>query len=118
MREWTGVDAPATYIQDPVTGGDAISRIDEDALRLVADELGIAYEHRTVPGPFVEALRDVRAGTGRATGGAVPVRQDRSWMLALPLLALVLWEVAGVAGGLAGSTSVAGLWRADRGRPR
>jgi len=118
MREWTGVAAPSAYIQDPATGRDAMSRIDEDALRAVADELDLAYEHRAVAGPFDAALRDVDAGTGRATGGSVPVRQDRSWVLALPLLVLVLWEVAGAAGGLARSTSVAGLGRARQGQPR
>jgi len=114
MREWIGLDEPGAYIQDPETGRDAVSRIDEEALQAVAAELELAYEHRVEPGRFRAALRNVDVGQTQATGDIVPVREDRGWVLALPFLALVLWEVAAVTHGVARSTTVAGLGERTR----
>ncbi|GAA2014026.1 vWA domain-containing protein [Brevibacterium samyangense] len=40
------------YIQDPATGTDALSRIDEGALQDLANEFGTDYVHRTAAVPF------------------------------------------------------------------
>ena len=97
MREWAGIEAEtrAPYLTDPATGELAVSRIDEPTLQAVADELDVTYVHRTEPGGIDGVLADLGTGRGRqATTSELTVTQDRSWLLAWPLLALVLVEVA------------------------
>ena len=85
-----------TWVQDP-RGGDAVSRIDEANLRVVADQLGVPYLHRTAPG----GLDEVAAGwTDRFQepdpaydGADVPVAHELYWIFALALLALVLVDL-------------------------
>ena len=61
----------------------------------MADELDVSYVHRTEPGGIDGVLGDLGTGRGRqATTSELTVTQDRSWLLAWPLLALVLVEVA------------------------
>jgi Ca-activated chloride channel family protein len=97
MREWAGIEAEirAPYLTDPATGELAVSRIDEPTLQAVADELDVGYVHRTDPGGIDGVLAHLGTGRGRqATSSELMVAQDRSWLLAWPLLALVLVEVA------------------------
>jgi len=81
----------AGWIQDVRTGRDARSRLDEDNLREVADELGVPYLHRTAPGGLdsVAATWSQRFRDSDPTpGGEVPVAVELTWVLALALLAL------------------------------
>ena len=97
MRQWSGLEgqAQAPYVVDPATGDVAVSRIDEDTLRAMAEEMDVGYVHRTAPGGIGTVLGDLGTGRGRqTTGSELTVTQDRSWVLAWPLLALVLAEVA------------------------
>lgn len=91
--------AGAEYIQDgsPAGGGDAVSRIDEDALRSIADTLGVPYVHRT-PGDTGDALlNDANPGSMEVPdtvgGGEVPDRGEVSWLLALAAFAVGLREL-------------------------
>ena len=58
--------APAPYLLDTTQPGDpiAISRIDEDALKTIASELGVGYQHRHTPGPSRRS-RTSRTGWAR-----------------------------------------------------
>lgn len=62
MRSYDGAlepDPAAPYIVDDATGAEALSVIDEAALQAVAEQLGIAYAHRTGPddvAPLVAGL--------------------------------------------------------------
>jgi Ca-activated chloride channel family protein len=97
MRQWSGIagEAAAPFVVDPATGQPAVSRIDEATLRQVAGELDVDYVHRTGPGGMGAIAADLgRAGEQRATASSLLVTQDRGWLLAWPLLALVLIEVA------------------------
>lgn len=97
MREWSGIEgqAQAPFVLDPSTGGVAVSRIDEGMLRAVAEEMDVGYVHRTGPGGMDAVLAELGTGRGRQTTvSELTVTQDRSWILAWPLLALVLIEVA------------------------
>lgn len=101
MRTYEGGrtgSAGTAYIQDgsAAGGGDAVSRIDEDALRSIADTLGVPYVHRT-PGDTADALLQ-EANPGSMTvadsaGGEVPDRGEVSWLLALAAFVLGLREL-------------------------
>lgn len=92
MREVTGrVDGDdAEYLQ--YEGSDALSVIDEENLQTIADALGVAYQHRSADAEatFPDPPRVQVAESGGETLGA---RIDLSWIAALVVAALVLWEV-------------------------
>jgi Ca-activated chloride channel family protein len=108
MREWTGLAGAvgAPPVQDPATGAAAVSRIDEATLRAIADELEVAYVHRERPGGIEQVIAELGTGRGETTTGSrLTVTQDRSWLLAWPLLALALIEIAVVVAELARTTT-------------
>ncbi len=94
MKEWTGVDDPnRPRIQDPETGQDAISRIDEENLRELAAVLGVRYAHRTAPGDlgFIADSVDVDSivDDGRAL---VSVHRDVYWPFVWVIVGILAWE--------------------------
>ncbi|MFC8193162.1 hypothetical protein ACFUMH_16020 [Cellulomonas sp. NPDC057328] len=98
MRSYDGtVDADPPYIADPA-GGDAVSRLDEDGLRTVAEQLGVPYVHRTGPTPTGALVADVDAATIAADGRTdVLGTRDVVWpfaLLAALLLAAEAWTWA------------------------
>ncbi|MFS0706416.1 hypothetical protein AB6N23_18075 [Cellulomonas sp. 179-A 9B4 NHS] len=89
MRSYDGtVDPDPPYITDPA-GGDAVSRVDEGALREVADQLGVRYVHRTAPTPTADLVADVDLAT-IAADGRTDVRGTRDVVWPLALLAALL----------------------------
>lgn len=89
-----GTEDRGRYIQDPETGTDAISRIDEDNLHALADQLGLDYVHRDAPGGAGELVAeipvDLLAADGREDSGRLnPIL----WPIGLVLLGLVGWEL-------------------------
>ncbi|CAM3306383.1 hypothetical protein PSET11_03223 [Arthrobacter ulcerisalmonis] len=104
MREYAGGSAGETagsYIQDRSAGseGDAISRLDESALRTIAAELGVPYVHRSSDDPPAPLLSDAQPAAmtvESVTGADQPVRSDLAWLLALAAFGLGLRELVGV----------------------
>ncbi len=92
-------DDEPEYIQDRSSSPykDAISVIDEDNLRTIAEELGISYAHRTSPGaiPGLDAIEDTadEALTQQEARTVIPLY----WAFALAAFVLLLWEAASVA---------------------
>ncbi|MGF3057391.1 vWA domain-containing protein [Microbacterium sp. YY-01] len=82
------------YIQ--YEGADALSTIDEDNLRAIAEQLGVDYEHRSAANPIElpEAPTTTTAYRDAGTTGAI---DDVSWILALVIVVLVGVEVAAAA---------------------
>ena len=85
---------PAPYLLDTTQPGSpiAISRIDEDALRTIASELGVDYQHR-VPG--TEAVfPDVEDRMGEEIEvPEVAVAERLYWIPVLIAFALLLWDL-------------------------
>jgi Ca-activated chloride channel family protein len=95
MKQYTGYDdgADAGYIQDYATGGDAISRIDGRALDTIANELGVPFIHRDAESSVAAATEGIDVGP--VSGGDAPVDTPVfSWILAVPLTALALLDLA------------------------
>jgi Ca-activated chloride channel family protein len=91
------------YIKDRTQPGepDALSVIDEDALRTVASQLGVEYVHREA-GTGVEAVvADARDGAVASDEGRAEAVVDLYWIAAVPLFLLALVEAAVVARALA-----------------
>ena len=92
-------DDEPEYIQDRSTSPskDALSTIDEDNLKAIAEELGISYAHRTAPGaiPGLDAIEDIadEALTELEARTVIPLY----WVFALAAFVLLLWEAASVA---------------------
>lgn len=84
----------APYIQDPGTGQDAISTIDEVTLRTIADQLGVPYAHRIAPDEVTELtagidVQDI-AGDGRREQ---VVHRPIVWPGAVVAVVALAWEL-------------------------
>ncbi|WP_156253469.1 vWA domain-containing protein [Pseudactinotalea terrae] len=97
MRSYDGTDSSgygtdAPYITDE-GGADAISRIDETALRTVADQLGVQYSHRIAPDDLGALVEDIDlqaiADDGRRD---LTTYTDVYWPAAVLLGLLLAWE--------------------------
>lgn len=81
-----------TAIHDPEGSGDALSKVDEDTLVDVAEELGLEYRHRTGPG----GLAGWAASVDRSfsdDGGETRAAHELFWAPGLALFGLGLWEL-------------------------
>jgi Ca-activated chloride channel family protein len=86
--------APAPYLHDTTQSGDpiAISRIDEDALKTIASELGVGYQHR-IPGTE-PSYPDVEDRMGEEIEvPEVAVAERLYWIPVLAAFALLLWDL-------------------------
>lgn len=93
MPEADDLSTEDGYIYDQDTREDAISRIDEDNLRAIADELGIDYAHRTEPGGMGRIADEFEATYAVDEGEDAPAEHDLTWLFGLVLLGLVLIEL-------------------------
>ncbi|UXM90037.1 vWA domain-containing protein [Paenarthrobacter sp. JL.01a] len=82
------------YVKDRNQSGgqDAISRIDEQQLRSIAEELNVPYAHRTAKEPVSDMLGKAQPGTLSASTEDAPGRIELYWLLALAALALAIPE--------------------------
>lgn len=91
--QW-GIDEDWDYITDPATGQPAISKIDEENLVALAEQLDIEYVHRDSPGGAGNLVTTIPyemiAGDGREERGAL---NPLLWPIGLALLVLVGWEL-------------------------
>ena len=95
MRIYTGRDSTLDqFIQDPETGDDAISRIDEEMLRGIADDLGVDYLHRTGTGGLGGLAADIADNAERERTGTREGDRRLYWVAAFGVVALVLWQLA------------------------
>ena len=93
MPEADDLSEDGGYVYDESTGQDAVSRLDEENLRTIADELDIGYVHRTGPGGMEEVAADFEAGSTVDEEQAGTVQHDLTWLVGLVLLGLVLLEL-------------------------
>ncbi len=93
MPEAEDLSTDGGYVYDQESGEDAISRIDEDNLRAIADELGVDYEHRTAPGGTAAIAEDFEASYAFDSRDGAPAKHDLTWLFGLLLLGLVLLEL-------------------------
>lgn len=93
MRATGGAD-DGTYITDS-SGAQGLSRIDEQQLQTIAQQLGVPYLHRTAPEQDLSAtmegvtLRPIPTTSGRQA----PSFEDWYWVAAIPLALLFIWEL-------------------------
>jgi Ca-activated chloride channel family protein len=81
------------YVYDQDSGEDAISRIDEDILQDIAEQLDIGYAHRTEPGGMDTIADEFEASYAYDEGEGAPAAHDLTWLFGLILLGLVLIEL-------------------------
>lgn len=87
----------ARYLQDPA-GGDAISRMDPDTLRGIADELGITYLQRAPGLPIEDALGPMAALDSEANlDRTEQARLEVAWVLGIPIALLLAAEAFSLA---------------------
>lgn len=98
MKENTGPgpDEDAGYIPDRSGGAgrDALSLIDEDQLRTIADDLGVPYVHRSAGDAAAPMLQDADPGSLQRGEGdsSLEGRTELYWILAAGAFALALRE--------------------------
>lgn len=93
MPEADDLSEDEGYIYDFETSADAISRIDEDNLRRIADEMGIDYVHRTEPGGMDRVADGFEATYALDDDEGRTSEHDLTWVFGLLLLGLVLLEL-------------------------
>lgn len=86
-------DTAPTYIQDASTGSDALSVIDEAALRSIADELGVQYLHRAADSPVAPATTGIQVGALAVEPGEPDSSVELYWIFAIPFGLLALLEL-------------------------
>lgn len=92
--EYGDADAGAPYLLDTTKPGSpiAISRLDEEALRTLASELGVGYQHRGPgSGPVFPDVED-RMGE-EIEVPEVAVAQRLYWIPVIPAFLLLLWDL-------------------------
>ncbi|MDZ4090642.1 MAG: hypothetical protein U1D68_05485, partial [Arthrobacter sp.] len=89
-----------TYIQDPDTGDDAVSRLDEDRLRDLARQLAVPYLHRAAGDAAAPMLQQATPGTLLRTGDTLDGRIELYWAPAFAAFLLALRETLLVSGQL------------------
>src|SRR5690606_373428 len=102
MRQTSvGADGPGDYIE--YQGERALSRIDQQTLEQIAQELGVEYQHRSAN----EAIELPPAPTTvtSADGPPEPIR-ELTWIVALVIAALLAIELAFASALLAGTARV------------
>lgn len=98
MRIYTGRDSQLDqFIRNADTGEDAVSRIDEEALRGIADDLGVPYLHRTSPGGLDALAADIAHDARRERDGDREGDRRLYWIAAFGVVALVFWQLAATA---------------------
>lgn len=79
------------FVQDR-KGGDAISRIDEDALKSIAGQLDVPYVHRNGTGGNGPMLAKAAAGSFHGVVDEGPGRTELYWLLSLAAFLLLMHE--------------------------
>nr|WP_260842294.1 VWA domain-containing protein [Paenarthrobacter nicotinovorans] len=82
----------AAYVKDRSAAQDAISRIDEQQLRSIADDLNVPYVHRTATDPVSGMFGKAQPGTLSAGTEDAPGRIELYWVLALAPFLLAIPE--------------------------
>ena len=90
-------------IQDPATGRDAVSVIDEDRLEQLSEQLGLPYLHRVAGESVLPAVDTVDlnryASTEELERERISARRELYWPLLIGVAGVALWEIgAGFAG--------------------
>ncbi len=89
-------DRPGIFVPGDASGTPAVSTVDEDNLRQVADELGIAFVDRGSNGPTDGSVADVDRALSPPVDlvlGSATVAHEVTWLLALLLLLVALLEL-------------------------
>ncbi|MDP9806494.1 Ca-activated chloride channel family protein [Trueperella bonasi] len=81
------------YIRDPA-GGDAISRIDINALNTVAQQIGVPFFHRTAPGGMEEIAETIGAQALLSQSDEQQTYSPTIWPCATVFALLTAWEIA------------------------
>lgn len=97
-------DTSSTFIKDPSTGEDALSVIDEQRLRNIASQLGLAYLHRDARESVLPAIASVdlvRFGTTDETERErIRTRHELYWPLLVGVAGIAAWELGLAVAGL------------------
>ena len=81
-------------IRDPETGAEAVSRIDEDNLRKLSEDLDIDYIHMIDDKNVAYLLETIKSGSVSYVGNEdAYVYDDTYFWYVIPLTALLLWEM-------------------------
>ena len=88
------LDRYGSYIRDPQTYDDAVSKIDEKNLRQIAEDLDIEYIHMETEDNIAYLLDSIRTGSSFTMDNADMVSYEEIYYwFCIPLAALLLWEL-------------------------
>ena len=85
------------YVQDPETGEDAISKIDETNLEKIAKDLQVEYMNVHSPEEVGALMDAIKTGSSiRMEEAEMVTYEDITWILGIVGAALLIWEVISV----------------------
>lgn len=84
------------YVKDPNTGKDAVSKLDEENLKAIADDLDVDYIHLESTDNISYLIEAIKAGSTVSMGKSDAVSYDDIYYYYLPFLILLLLFEAGV----------------------
>lgn len=89
-----GGDADGEYITDS-SGAKGISKIDEEQLQAIADQMGVPYLHREDPEAEIEGTMEgiTLSPVPMESARDVASFEDWYWVASIPLAALLIWEL-------------------------
>ena len=91
----TMMDRYGSYIRDPETYSDAVSKLDESNLKQIAEDLDIEYIHMEDAMNVSYLLDSVRTGSSFTMDDASMVSYEETYFyFVIPLVVLLLWELA------------------------
>lgn len=80
-------------IEDPATREPAKSMIDEANLKMIAEQIGVDYYHRTEPSDVGEIVAGIEADSQELVEGGREIHTAAIWPFAIALTLLLAWEV-------------------------
>ena len=83
----------AGWVEDLDTGEPALSRLGEENLRTVAEEIGVPYLHRTEPDGLTGLASDWQAFSERSDEAEARAKYELTWLVALALLVATMFDL-------------------------
>lgn len=96
MKEYIGYgEAGAYYITDwTVTPSrDALSKINESNLQVIASQMGVSYRHQVKPGDVDSLVAKIDLAKLTGESRDINSRHDLYWLIAAPIVGIVAWEL-------------------------
>lgn len=96
MKEYFGYgDSGTHYVTDWTVSPsrDALSKINESNLQVIASQLGVSYSHQVKPGDVDSIVAKIDVAKLTSESKDINSRHDLYWFIAAPIVGIIAWEL-------------------------